>query len=39
MVLARVLNDRDKVWATALGVSRIVALLKSEDEEVVIQTG
>lgn len=39
VILARVLNDRDKVWATALGISKIVELLNSTDDEVVIQTG
>ena len=39
IILARVFNDRDQVWITALGVTKLVNLLKSSDDEVIIQTG
>lgn len=39
IVLARIINDRDQVWLTALGVGRLVQLLLIENnEKVVIQT-
>ena len=39
VVLARVINDRDQVWLTALGIGRLVQLLLIENEDdVVIQT-
>ncbi len=39
IILARVINDKDQVWLTALGIGRLVQLLLIENEdEVVIQT-
>ena len=40
VVLARVINDRDQVWLTALGISKLAKLLLfHDDEQVIIQTG
>ena len=38
IVLARIINDREQVWLTALGIGRLVQLLLFDDEQVVIQT-
>jgi hypothetical protein len=39
VILARVINDKDQVWLTALGIGRLVQLLLMDDDDVVIQTG
>jgi hypothetical protein len=37
--LAKVFNDRDKIWITAKSITRMIDILSSKDEEVVIQAG
>ena len=39
VVLARVINDRDQVWLTALGITRLVSLLLTDEDQVIIQSG
>ncbi len=39
VILAKVINDKDKVIVTALAVSKLVNLLDSKQEQVVVQTG
>ena len=39
VILARVIVDRDQVYLTADGVTKLVNILKSEDETAVILAG
>jgi hypothetical protein len=38
VILARVINDREQVWLTAMAISRLVSLLLVNDTQVVIQS-